>query len=95
MNTNLGIAFKILWIVYENAGDIELTMYLFVYWANFLIFRQTLCQKIRNTDDNILSQNKTQLTHTLLYDNILFSSRFNWGYYICVILFFLLLRYVN
>ena len=44
-------------------------MHFFLHCTNFLIPRQTLFQKIRNIDDNILSQSKTQLTQTLLYGN--------------------------
>ena len=44
-------------------------MHFFLHCTNFLIPRQTLFQKIRNIDNNILSQSKTQLTQTLLYGN--------------------------
>ena len=53
----------------ECAKDIESTMHFFLHCTNFLIPRQTLFQKIRNIDDNILSQSETQLTQTLLYGN--------------------------
>ena len=49
--------------------DIESAMYFFLRCTNFLIPRQTLFQKIRNTDDSILSQSETQLTQTLVYGN--------------------------
>ena len=39
--------------------------------------RQTAFQKIENTDYNILSQNETQLTQTLLYGNQTYHSRIN------------------
>ena len=41
------------------------TTHFFLHCSNLLIPRQTqiLLQKIRNIDDNILSQSKTQLTH--------------------------------
>ena len=107
--------------VCECGKNIESTMHFFLHCPNFLIPRQTF-QKIKNIDDNILSQSETQLTQTLLYGNqnyhssinrlIILSTikylistekfkkavsktRFSWGYYSCVILFFLLLRYVN
>ena len=51
----------------ECTKDIESTMHFFLHCANFLIPRQTLFQKIRNIDNNILSQSQTQLTQTLLY----------------------------
>ena len=51
----------------ECAKDIESTMHFFLHRTNFLIPRQTLSQKIRNIDNNILSQSETQLTQTLLY----------------------------
>ena len=53
----------------ECAKDIESTMHFFLHCTNFLISRQTLFLKIRNTDDNILSQTETQLTQTLPYGN--------------------------
>ena len=53
----------------ECAKDIESTMHFFLHCTNFLIPRQTLVQKIRNIDNNILSQSETQLTQTLLYGN--------------------------
>ena len=53
----------------ESAKDIESTMHFFLHCTNFLIPRQTLFQKIRNIDNNILSQSETQLTQTLLYGN--------------------------
>ena len=51
----------------ECAKDIESTMHFFLHCTNFLIPRQTLFQKIRNIDNNILCQSETQLTQTLLY----------------------------
>ena len=53
----------------ECAKDIESTMHFVLHCTNFLIPRQTLFQKIRNIDNNILSQCETQLTQTLLYGN--------------------------
>ena len=53
----------------ECAKDIESTMHFFLHCTNFLIPRQTLFQKIRNIDNNILSPSETQLTQTLLYRN--------------------------
>ena len=53
----------------ECAKDIESTMHFFLHCTNFLIPRQTLFQKIRNIDNNILSQSETQLTQTLQYGN--------------------------
>ena len=53
----------------ECAKDIDSTMHFFLHCTNFLIPRQTLFQKIRNIDNNILSQSETQLTQTLLYGN--------------------------
>ena len=53
----------------ECAKDIESTMHFFLHCTNFLVPRQTLLQKIRNIDNNILSQSETQLTQTLLYGN--------------------------
>ena len=53
----------------QCAKDIELTMHFFLHCTKVLIPRQTLFQKIRNIDDNILSQSETQLTQTLLYGN--------------------------
>ena len=53
----------------ECGKDIESTMHFFLHCTNFLIPRQTVFQKIRNIDDNILSQTKTQLTQILLHDN--------------------------
>ena len=50
----------------ECAKDIESTMHFFLHCTNFLIPRQTLFQKIRNIDDNILSQSETQLTQIVL-----------------------------
>ena len=49
--------------------DIESTMHFFLHCTSFLIPRQILFQKIRNIDDNILSQSETQPTQTLLYGN--------------------------
>ena len=53
----------------ECAKDIESTMHFFLHCTNFLIPTQILFQKIRNIDNNILSQSETQLTQTLLYGN--------------------------
>ena len=53
----------------ECAKDIESTMHFFLHCTNFLSPRQALFQKIRNIDDNILSQSEAQLTQTLLYGN--------------------------
>ena len=53
----------------ECAIEIESTMHFFLHCTDFLIPRQTLLQKIRNIDDNILSQSETQLTQTLLHGN--------------------------
>ena len=53
----------------ECAKDIESTMHFFLHCTNFLIPRQTLFHKIRNIDNNILSQSQTQLTQTFLYGN--------------------------
>ena len=47
--------------------DIESTMHFFLHRTNFLIPSQTLFQKIRNINDNILPQSETQLTQTPLY----------------------------
>ena len=49
--------------------DIESTMHFFLHCTNFLIPRQTLFQKIKNIDDNILSQSEMPLTQALLYGN--------------------------
>ena len=51
----------------ECDKDIESRMCFFLHSTNFLIPRQTLFQKIRNINDNILSQSKIQLTQILLY----------------------------
>ena len=56
---------------------IESTIHLFLHCTNFLIPRQTLFQKIGNTDENILSQSETQLTQTLLYGNQNYHSSIN------------------
>ena len=53
----------------ECGKDIESTMHFFLHCSNFLLPRQTLFQKIRNTDDSILSQSERHLTQTLLYGN--------------------------
>ena len=53
----------------ECAKDIESTMHFFLHCTNFLIPRQLLFQKIRNIDNNILSQSETQLIQILLYGN--------------------------
>ena len=57
--------------------DIESTVHFFLHCSNFLIPRQTLFQKIRNIDDNILSQRETQLTQTLPYSNQNYHSSIN------------------
>ena len=44
-------------------------MHFFLHWPNFLIPRQTLFQKIKKIDDNILSQSEMQLTQTFLCGN--------------------------
>ena len=77
MTINLGIAFKTLNRLCECGKDIESTMHFFLRCTNFLIPRQTLFQKIRNIDDSILSQSKTQLTQTLLYGNQNYHSSIN------------------
>ena len=57
-------------LLWKYGKDIlQSTMHFFLHCINFLITRQTLFQKIRNINGNILSQSKTQLTHTLLHDN--------------------------
>ena len=53
----------------ECGKDIESTVHFFLHCTNLLIPRETLFQKIRNIDDNILSQSETQVTQTLLYGN--------------------------
>ena len=53
----------------QYVKDTESTMHFFLHCINFLIPRHTLFQKIRNTDDNILSQSEEQLTEILLYGN--------------------------
>ena len=53
----------------EFGKDIESPINFFLHCTNFPIPRQTLFPKIKNIDDNILSQCKTQLTRTLLYGN--------------------------
>ena len=60
----------------ECGKDIESTVHFFLHCTNFLIPRQTVFQKIRNIDDNILSQTKTQLTQILLHDNQNYHSLF-------------------
>ena len=57
--------------------DIESTMHFFLNGTNFVIPRQTLFQKIRNIEDNILSQSETQLTQTMLYGNQNYHSSIN------------------
>ena len=84
----------------ECGKAIESKMHFFLHCTYFLIPRQTLFQKIRNIDDCILSQSETRLTQALLYGNQNYHSSINRlntisTYYICVILFLLLLRYVN
>ena len=61
----------------ECAKDIESTMHFFLHCTNFLIPRQTVFQKIRNIDNNILSQSETQLTQTLLYGNQIYHPSIN------------------
>ena len=53
----------------EYGKDIESPMHFFLHCSKFLIPRQTLFQKIRDIDDNILYQSETQLTQTRLYGN--------------------------
>ena len=50
----------------ECGKDTESTTHFFLHCTNFLIPRQNLFQKMRNVDDSILSQSKTQLIQTLL-----------------------------
>ena len=57
--------------------DIESTMHFFLHCTNFLILSQTLFQKIRNINDNILPQSETQLTQTPLYGNQNYRSSIN------------------
>ena len=61
----------------ECAKDIESTMHCFLHCTNFFIPGQTLFQKIRNIDDNILSQSETKLTQTLLYGNQIYHPAIN------------------
>ena len=61
----------------KSGKDIESAMYFFLRCSNFLIRRQTLFQKIRNTDDSIFSQSETQLTQTLVYGNQNYHSSIN------------------
>ena len=61
----------------EYAKDIDSTMHFFLHCTNSLIPRQTVFQKIRNIDDNILSQIETQLTQTLLYGNQIYHPSIN------------------
>ena len=61
----------------ECGKDIKSTMHFFLHCTNFLIPRQTLFQKIRNIDYNILSQSETQLTQTHLYGNQNYHSSIN------------------
>ena len=53
----------------ECGKDIESTLHFFLHCNNVLNPRQTNFQKIKNIDDNILSQSETQLIQTLLYGN--------------------------
>ena len=55
--------------LWECGKDIESIMHFFLHCVNFLIPRQSLFQKIRNIDDNILSQSETQIIQTLLCGN--------------------------
>ena len=76
ININLGIAFKILWILDANVANILNQQCIsFSTEPTFLIPRQTPFQKIRNINDNILSQ--TQLTQTLLFGNQNYHSSIN------------------
>ena len=61
----------------ECGKKIESIMHFFLQCTNFVIPRQTFFQKIRNIDDNILSQSETQLTQTLLYGNQNYHSSIN------------------
>ena len=63
--------------LFECGDDIESTKHVFLHCTNFLITMQTLFQKIRNIDDNILSQSESQLTQTLLYGNQSYHSSIN------------------
>ena len=62
---------------WEFGKDTELTMHFFLHCTNFLIPRQTLFEKMRNNDDNILSQCESQLIQTLLYSNQNYHSSIN------------------
>ena len=61
----------------ECGKDIGSTMHFFLQCTIFLIPRETFFQNIRNIDDSILSQSKTQLTQTLLYGNQNYHSSIN------------------
>ena len=61
----------------ECRKDIESTMHFFFHCTDFLIPRESLFQKIRNIEDNILSQSETQLTQILLYGNQNYHSSIN------------------
>ena len=63
--------------LWECGKDIESIMHFFLHCINFLIPRQTLFQKIRNTDDNMLSQSGMQLIQTLPYGNQNYHSSIN------------------
>ena len=52
-------------------------MHFFLHCTNFLIPRQTLFQKIRNIDDNILFQSETLLFQSILYGNQNYHSSIN------------------
>ena len=52
-------------------------MHFLLHCTNFLIPRQTLFQKIKNIDDNILCQSETQLTQTYLFGNQNYHSSIN------------------
>ena len=78
MNINVGICFQDTLNPLCGCGkDIESTMHFFLHCTNFLIPRQILLQKIKNIDDNISSQNETQLTQTSLYGNQNYHSSIN------------------
>ena len=61
----------------ECDQDIKSTMHFFLQCANVLVPRQTLYQKITNTDDNTFSQSEAQLTQTLLCGNQNYHSNIN------------------
>ena len=66
------------WLPYMNINlnplckcdkDIESTMHFFLHCTNVFVPRENLFQKIRNSDDRILSRSKTQLNQTLRHGN--------------------------